>query len=52
MGATSTRSTIRGHAAALYCTKVSADTLVSGVRDPRHVERVGGLHQFGQGIAE
>jgi hypothetical protein len=28
MGAISTRPTIRGHTAAIYCTMVSADTLV------------------------
>ena len=35
---------------AIYCTMVLVDTLVSGVRDERHLERRGHSHQFGERI--
>jgi hypothetical protein len=35
---------------AIYCTKVLADTLVSGVRDQRDAERRGDSDQLSQGI--
>jgi hypothetical protein len=36
--------------AAIYCTMVLVDTLVSGARDPWHAECCRYPHQFGKGI--
>src|SRR5712692_818381 len=44
------RPKIRAYMSASYCTMVLVDTLVSGVRDERHVECCGHSHQVCQRI--